>query len=201
VRDVDLDLPAGARVEIGAPSGTGKSTLAAVLVRLVDPSAGVITLGGVDVTTLDPEAVRRRIALVGEHDHVFAATVRDNLRLAAPDADDAALRYVLARVRLDGWLDGLDAGLDTLIDVDRISGGERRRLAMARALLVDPAVLVLDEPTEGLDADTAEALRADLLEAGGTRTVLSFELRSRECSSGLQPRHGLTSRQAKSPAA
>jgi ATP-binding cassette subfamily C protein CydCD len=175
LRGLDLDLPAGARVAVLGASGSGKSTVAAVLVRFLDPVAGSVTLGGVDVRALPAEAVRRRIALVGDGvDHVFASTVRENLRLARPDATDTELRAALERVRLTGWLQSLPDGLDTWLGegASTVSGGQQRRLATARALLADPAVLILDEPTEGLDEDTAEALMADLLDAASERTVL-----------------------------
>ncbi|WP_433718202.1 thiol reductant ABC exporter subunit CydC [Actinoplanes sp. CA-051413] len=159
---IDLDLPAGSRTAVLGPSGGGKSTLAAVLSRLLDPRAGTVTGVG-------------RSALVGdEADHVFASTVRENLRLARPDATDAELHAALARVRLDGWLAGLPQGLDTWLGTGggTISGGQRRRLATARALLAEPDLLILDEPTEGLDEAGAAALMADLLTATDGRTVL-----------------------------
>ncbi|MDD7967655.1 thiol reductant ABC exporter subunit CydC [Actinomycetospora lemnae] len=167
LRDLDLDLPAGHRLGVTGASGSGKSTLAAVLLRLLDPRAGTVTLGGVDAAAVPGDVWRRRVALVGEHDHVFATTLREDLRFAAPGATDAELVAVLRRVRLGAWFDGLPDGLDTWLDAGSVSGGERRRLAAARALLVDPAVLVLDEPTEGLDPATARALVADLLDAAG----------------------------------
>ena len=173
MRDVDLDLPEGARVAVTGASGSGKSTLAAVLLRLLDPAAGRVLLGGVPITELAGDDVRRRIGLLGEHDHVFTATLRANLLLAAPDADDDRLLAALRRVRLGGWVEGLVEGLDTVIGPDSVSGGERRRLAAARLVLAAPDVLVLDEPTEGLDAGTAEALMADLLDTSATVLLLT----------------------------
>ncbi|SNY49209.1 ATP-binding cassette, subfamily C, CydCD [Paractinoplanes atraurantiacus] len=173
---LDLDLVAGARIAVLGRSGAGKSTLAAVVGRLLDPRAGALALGdGSDLRELPEEVVRGRIVLVGdETDHVFASTVRENLRLARPGATDGELRAVLERVRLGEWLDGLAAGLDTWLGSggSTMSGGQVRRFATARALLAEPGLLILDEPTEGLDADVAEALMADLLAAGRGRTVL-----------------------------
>ncbi|MEU7901630.1 thiol reductant ABC exporter subunit CydC [Actinoplanes sp. NPDC049118] len=162
LRDVDLDLPAGSRVAVLGPSGGGKSTLAAVLAGLLDPRAGTVTGVG-------------RTVLVGDGtDHVFASTVRENLRLARPGATDAELHAALALVRLDGWLAQQPDGLGTWLGTGggTISGGQRRRLATARALLAGPGLLILDEPTEGLDEAGAAALMDDLLAATAGHTVL-----------------------------
>jgi ATP-binding cassette subfamily C protein CydCD len=171
LRGLDLDVPAGSRIAVLGPSGSGKSTLAAVLVRLLEPRAGMVTIGGTDLAALPDERVRHTIGLVSDDaDHVFASTLRENLRLARPDADDRTLAATLARVGLADWGGRLDTWLGT--GGTTISGGQRRRLATARALLADPRLLLLDEPTEGLDEPGAEALMGDLLAATDGRTVL-----------------------------
>ncbi|WP_131104470.1 thiol reductant ABC exporter subunit CydC [Ornithinimicrobium sufpigmenti] len=165
LRDLDLHLEPGQAVLVHGNSGAGKSTLAALLLGLLDPVAGTVTLGGLRTTQLDGQTVRERVALAGQYDHIFATTLRENLRLAQPHATDNALTNVLAQVQLGDWFTSLEHGLDTWLDSGGrvMSGGERRRLTIARALLRDSDVLVLDEPTEGLDQDTAEALMHKLL--------------------------------------
>lgn len=175
LRGLDLELPPGRRVAVLGASGSGKSTLAAVLVRMLDPVAGSVLLGGTDLRDLPDAVLRRTVGLVGDAaDHVFATTVRQNLCLARPAATDAELRAALIRAHLGPWLDTLPAGLATWLGEGgaTISGGQRRRLAMARALLADPALLVLDEPTEGLAEQEAAGLMTDLLTAATGRAVL-----------------------------
>jgi ATP-binding cassette subfamily C protein CydCD len=172
---IDLTLAAGEHVAITGASGSGKSTLAAVLLRFLDPEqAATVLLNGVDVCDLAVDDVRRVIGCVASDPHIFVSSLRENLRLARPEASDRELIAVLHRVRLGEWYDGLPAGLDTSLGERGalISGGERRRIALARALLADQPMLVLDEPTEGLDAPTATVLMADLLDASAGRTVL-----------------------------
>jgi ATP-binding cassette subfamily C protein CydCD len=174
VDGMDLDLGAGEVVAVCGPSGSGKSTLAAVLQRFLDPVDGEVLLDGVEVRELVGDDVRSVVGRVGDDEHVFATSVRQNLLLAAPDRSDEELLAVLDRVRLGDWLDALPRGLDSRVGDGGapLSGGERRRLAMARALLADVRVLVLDEPSEGLDEETGQRLVADLLDARSGRTVL-----------------------------
>ncbi len=171
---VDLDLPPGRRVGIVGASGAGKSTLVAVLLRFLDVEAGQVSLAGVDTAELDPDELRRVVGLVADDAHIFGSTLRENLRLARPVAGDAELLAALRRAHLGGWYAGLPAGLDTWLGEggSQLSGGECRRVALARALLANTPVLVLDEPTEGLDGQTARALVADLLDAASGRTVV-----------------------------
>ena len=173
--DLDLILLPGDRVAVTGMSGAGKSTLAAVLLRFLDSEdRGTVLLNGIDVCDLAADDVRRVIGYVAGDAHIFASNLRENLRLAKPQAPDDELVDVLHRVRLGDWYQALPAGLATPLGEGGalISGGERRRIALARALLADQPILVLDEPTEGLDRLTATALITDLLDSASGRTVL-----------------------------
>ncbi|MFJ9039829.1 thiol reductant ABC exporter subunit CydD [Streptomyces sp. NPDC102406] len=171
---VDLTLERGRRIAVVGPSGSGKTTLAQVMLRFLDADAGTYTLGGIEADTLEGDAVRRLVGLCAQDAHLFDSSVRENLLLAKKDATQEELRAVLGRVRLLEWVDALPDGLDTLVGehAARLSGGQRQRLALARALLADFPVLVLDEPAEHLDLETADALTADLLDATRGRTTL-----------------------------
>ncbi len=171
---LDLTLEEGRQVAVVGPSGSGKTTLAQVLLRFLDVDAGSYTLGGVDAYALDGDDVRRLVGLCAQDAHLFDSSVRENLLLAKKDATEGDLRGALARARLLDWAESLPDGLDTLVGEHgaRLSGGQRQRLALARALLADFPVLVLDEPAEHLDLPTADALTADLLAATEGRTTL-----------------------------
>ncbi|MGW1029200.1 thiol reductant ABC exporter subunit CydD [Streptomyces sp. NPDC002577] len=171
---LDLTLERGRRIALVGPSGSGKTTLAQVLLRFLDAREGTYTLGGTDARALGGDAVRRFVGLCAQDAHVFDSSVRENLLLARKDATEADLREALERARLLDWADALPDGLDTLVGEHgaRLSGGQRQRLALARALLADFPVLVLDEPAEHLDLPTADALTADLLAATEGRTTL-----------------------------
>ncbi len=172
--DVWLDVPAGSRVAITGPSGSGKTTLAMVLLRFLDYASGEVTLGGMDIRTLDSDKLRSVIGLCEQDAHVFDTTLEANLRLAKPSATTAELRSALARARLLAWTDSLPLGLATPVGEHgaRLSGGQRQRLALARVLLADFPVVILDEPAEHLDEETAGELTRDLLAAVAGRTVL-----------------------------
>lgn len=171
---VDLALARGERVALIGRSGAGKTTLVEALVRFRAVDAGRVALDGVDLADLAAVDVRRRIGLVAHDSHLFDTTIGVNVRLGRPDADPEEVADVLARTRLSAWVAGLPDGLDTPVGQGgvRISAGQARRIALARALLVDPPFLVLDEPTANLDRITARALRRTLLDAAGGRGVL-----------------------------
>jgi len=172
---VDLDLSPGRRVAVVGPSGAGKSTLAAVLLRFLSyDEGGSITLDGVELAELDGDATRRVVGLVAQDAHVFDSTLEENLRLARRGATESELEDALGAARLLGWIRELPAGLQTEVGERgaRMSGGQRQRLAIARALLADFGVLILDEPGEHLDTQTADAIVADLLTITEGRTTL-----------------------------
>ncbi|GGM62950.1 hypothetical protein GCM10011608_55240 [Micromonospora sonchi] len=163
----DLDLPPGHRVAVVGPSGAGKSSLAAVLTGAVRPDGGRVTLDGRDVSSYPPDALPQVVGGLLAEAHVFHASVRDNLLLGRAGADEAALTGAADAAGLADWVREQPDGWDTVVGEQggQLSGGQRQRLALARALLAAPAVLVLDEPTEGLDPVAADEVLASALAA------------------------------------
>ncbi|MBL0748358.1 thiol reductant ABC exporter subunit CydD [Nocardioides baculatus] len=172
--ELSVRLAPGERVAVVGPSGVGKSTLAALLLRFLDPSSGRVVLGGCDTRSMLLADVRRTTGLVDDHPHVFCTTLVENVRLARPGATDAEVEATLRRARLGDWLDALPDGMHTWLGDGHaaVSGGERARIAIARSLLADQPVLVLDEPTAHLDSATASELARELLTSDRDRSVL-----------------------------
>jgi ATP-binding cassette, subfamily C, bacterial CydC len=180
VEGVDLRLEPGRRIALVGPTGAGKTTVTNLLVRFLDPEAGRVRLGGRDLREYRQEDVRRSIGVAGQDSHLFSTTIRENVRLGREDATDDEIAEALRRARILDWVRTLPEGWDTLVGEDgrELSGGQRQRLVVARALLADPSVLVLDEPTAHLDPPTAERLIEDVLDAATDRTVLLITHRS-----------------------
>jgi len=174
LKQVSIFVPQGRRIAVVGESGAGKSTLANLLVRFFDPETGSIRIGGADIRSLSEPDLRRIVVVLSQPSHLFSETIRANLLLAKPDAGDAELRGALAAVRLVDFVDRLPDGLDTWVGEagQLMSAGQARRLAVARTILRDAPVWVLDEPTEGLDRITEAELVDSLMAVTGGRTVL-----------------------------
>jgi ATP-binding cassette, subfamily C, bacterial CydC len=178
--DVTFALRPGCRIAVVGPSGSGKSTLVNLALRFWDPQSGEVRLGGHDVCLYAQEDLRARMGAVFQSTHVFNDTLRANLLLADPDAADAALHDALARARLEGLVERLPRGLDSYVGEQglALSGGERQRLAVARALLKNAPLLLLDEASANLDTITERELMEEVrdLMRGRTTLVVSHRL-------------------------
>jgi ABC-type multidrug transport system fused ATPase/permease subunit len=174
LRDVSFAVPRGSRIALVGPSGAGKSTVLALVERFYEITAGTIRVDGADVRELPRDALRRRLGYVEQEAPVLAGTLRDNLLLTAPDADDVRLRAALDEVNLGGLTVRTPEGLDVQVGEGGVllSGGERQRLAIARTLLTNAPILLLDEPTSNLDARNEAALRQAIAAAAFERTLI-----------------------------
>lgn len=179
IRDLDLEIEAGARVALVGPSGAGKSTLAHLVQRFWDPDAGRILIDGSDIRQLDLDDLRRSVGLVSQNTSLFSGTIAENLLLAQPSASRDELEAVCLTAALDSTLATLPEGLDTWIGEQgqRLSGGQRQRLGIARTLLQAPAILILDEPTAQLDGPTAATMLTQIFQAFKKTTTLHISHR------------------------
>ncbi len=171
---VELRLEPGERVALLGPSGAGKTTIANLLLRFLDPEDGRVTLAGHDLCDYRQDDIRRVISVAGQESHLFAASIRDNLRIARADASEDEIMDALRAAQIWDWICRLPDGLDTYVGEEgrELSGGQRQRIVLGRALLAGAPVLVLDEPTAHLDPETAGDLVDDVFSAAGDRTVL-----------------------------
>ena len=174
LHDVSLRVRAGATLCIVGPTGAGKSTLLSLMLRLYDPDAGSIEVDGVDLRSVDVRSVRRRMTLVPQEPAIFDGSLRENIVVGCPAADDYAVRRAARLAHLDEFAIRLPAGYDTPVGEGGVllSGGQRRRLAIARALVRDSPLLLLDEPTSGLDVESEALVMGAIRGASADRTVV-----------------------------
>ncbi|MBV2353341.1 ABC transporter ATP-binding protein/permease [Streptomyces sp. J2-1] len=176
LRGVDLTVRPGERLAVVGPSGAGKTTLSRLLAGVDAPTSGTVTVGGVPVSSLEPERLRRQVVLVTQEHHVFLGTVRDNLLLAEPGASDAELWAALRAVGAYDWVRALPGALDTVLGpgAHPVDGAGAQQLALARVVLADPHTLVLDEATALLDPTTARHTERALAAVLASRTVIAI---------------------------
>jgi len=180
LRDVDLDVAAGTTVALVGGTGSGKTTLVMLVPRLYDVRGGAVLVDGADVRDVDVASLRRDVALVSDDAFLFSATLRDNIAYARPEASEAQVLEAARRAGLDGLLEELPDGLDTLVGERglTLSGGQRQRVAIARALIAEPRILILDDATSSVDATTESRIKDAMREvmAGRTTFIIAHRL-------------------------
>jgi ATP-binding cassette subfamily B protein len=180
LRDVDLAVEAGRIVALVGPSGSGKTSVVALLARLYDPTSGTVLIDGADLRTVDVRSLRSEVAFVADDSFLFSATVAENIAYARPEASRAEVENAARLAQADLFIRNLPDGYDTIIGERglTLSGGQRQRIAIARALLADPRILVLDDATSSVDARTEAAIRRGLAEvmAGRTTFIVAHRL-------------------------
>jgi ATP-binding cassette subfamily C protein CydC len=183
LQNIDLTVPHGGRLTLRGRSGSGKSSLIQLLVRFYEPQQGHISLGGLPLRDWDIEQLRSQLAVVSQQTHLFTGTIRDNLLIANPQADDQALQQACRIAQIHDFISSLPESYETWVGEAgaTLSGGQARRIAIARAMLKDAPVLLLDEPTEGLDATTATRLLEAIDHAAADKTVILITHRAIGC--------------------
>ncbi|NMM87464.1 multidrug ABC transporter ATP-binding protein [Rhodococcus sp. SRB_17] len=180
LNNIDLSVPAGGTLALVGSTGSGKTTLGYLAARLYDPTAGSVTIDGVDLRDLDLSTVSDLIGVVSQETYLFHTTIRENLRFAKPDATDEEIEQAARIAQIHEFIVGLDEGYDTMVGERgyRFSGGEKQRIAIARTVLRNPPILVLDEATSALDNRTERALQdaLDELMVGRTTLVVAHRL-------------------------
>ncbi|HUE27470.1 MAG TPA: ATP-binding cassette domain-containing protein, partial [Solirubrobacteraceae bacterium] len=180
LHDVNLDVDAGETIALVGAMGSGKTALVSLLPRLYDVSAGSVRIDGADVREVDPTSLRAAIAVVTDDPFLFSATVHDNIAYARPDASREDVERAAQAAQADGFIRALPKGYDTLIGERgfTLSGGQRQRIAIARAVLADPRILILDDATSSVDASTEQEIKLALREvmAGRTTFVVAHRL-------------------------
>jgi ABC-type multidrug transport system fused ATPase/permease subunit len=173
LHDLDLDVPAGRTIALVGATGSGKTSLVALISRLYDVSSGAVLIDGADVRTVDLRSLRSAVAVVSDDPFLFSATVAENIAYARPDASTADIEQAARRAQAEEFITGLPQGLDTRVGERglSLSGGQRQRLAIARALLADPRVLILDDATSSVDSSTERLIKLALDEAMAGRTT------------------------------
>ncbi len=169
--NIEFSVDAGEAIGIVGPSGVGKSTLADLLLRLQVATSGKVSINGVEVNRIDPDVFARRVAYVPQDPHLLRASVTENIRFHRPWITDEQVRLAAVRAAIDDTIRGWDDGYATAVADNSVSGGQRQRLSLARAFAGDPEVLVLDEPTAALDAETERAIRDTLASVKGEMTL------------------------------
>jgi ATP-binding cassette subfamily B protein len=180
LRDVDLDVAAGRTVALVGATGSGKTTLAALVARLYDPTAGRVLIDGADLREVDVASVREAVAITGDDPFLFSTSVSENIAYANPEATREQIRDAARRAQADEFIERLPDGYDTRVGERglTVSGGQRQRIAIARAIVADPRILILDDATSSVDASTERAIKLALAEvmAGRTTFIIAHRL-------------------------